>query len=88
MSRGWWGWMGYEARATAPLTASEPESVPVIVPPPPRLSGQQGTVTLLCVTPSGGKSDHPTEQAALNRAAMSAGAVVYPVVVEEQEKAG
>lgn len=52
-----------------------------------RLSAPQGTLRWICLTPSGGKSDHDHEWQAVNRAAQSAGSVVYPCVVEIEESA-
>jgi hypothetical protein len=85
MSRGWWARIRREARGTAPVAPATPEPAPEAHREPVRLP--RGEVVWLCLTPSGAKSDHPTEQAALNRAAMSDGAVVYPVVIDERESA-
>lgn len=51
------------------------------------LDAPSGVLRWICLTPSGGKSDHDHEWQAVNRAAQSAGSVVYPCVVEIEEEA-
>lgn len=87
MSRGWWARIRRESHGNGPVSAPEPIREPLAPEPPPRLTAPRGVLTWICVTPAGGKSDHPSEQAAKNRAAMTKGAVVYPAVVEIEESA-
>lgn len=91
MSRGWWGWTtrfrGAQEATGADLTASEVESAGECRRRSSRLSAPQGALRWICLTPSGGKSDHDHEWQAVNRAAQSAGSVVYPCVVEIEESA-
>lgn len=86
MSRVWWGWAtrwnGPETRSEAPRSDERaPDDQP------DRLNAPTGVLSWICQTASGGKTDHDHEWQAVNRAAQSAGSVVYPCVVEIEEEA-
>jgi hypothetical protein len=80
MTRGWWGWMSYEARRNRHEGDEQPE-------PDHRdhLDAPSGTQTWICMTPSGAKTCHDTAQQAANRAATTIGAVWYPAIIELEE---
>lgn len=70
-------------RPQAPQSAEQPAAAPHR----DRLNAPSGVLRWRCATPAGGGHVHDTEWQARNEAALYAGSVVYPVVVEIEESA-
>ena len=75
-----WPWSARNGHESAEPVAGEESCRP-------RVERPSGAEVYICQSATGAKSVHRSEQAALNRAAMSKGAVVYAALVEIEEEA-